>query len=445
MNTPNPSTTPAGSAGTAHDEAAEICRNLIRIDTSNYGRGESKGERRAAEYVAGLLEEVGLAATMVESAPGRTSVFARMEGTDPSADALLVHGHLDVVPAVAEDWSVDPFAAEIRDGMIWGRGAVDMKDMDAMILSVVRHMVRTGQKPKRDIMLGFFADEEAGMEYGSKWVVRNHPELFEGVTDAISEVGGYSANIGGQRAYLLQTAEKGLMWMRLFADGTAGHGSQVNTDNPVTRLSRAMASIGEYQWPIELTKTTRQFLDTVTELTGVEFDPQNPQRMLDELGSVARFVGATLQNTANPSMLSSGYKVNVIPGTAEAGLDVRFLPEQREIVLEKLRELAGEGIRFEFEADDIGLEVPFSGNVVDAMVASLKQHDPEAVVMPYMLSAGTDNKALDPLGITGYGFVPLRLPDELDFPAMFHGVDERVPIASLEFGADVLHTLLIGY
>lgn len=222
MNTPNPSTTPAGSAGTAHDEAVEICRNLIRIDTSNYGRGESKGERRAAEYVAGLLEEVGLAATMVESAPGRTSVFARMEGTDPSAGALLVHGHLDVVPAMAEDWSVDPFAAEIRDGMIWGRGAVDMKDMDAMILSVVRHMVRTGQKPKRDIVLGFFADEEAGMEYGSKWVVRNHPELFEGVTDAISEVGGYSANIGGQRAYLLQTAEKGLMWMRLFADGTAG-------------------------------------------------------------------------------------------------------------------------------------------------------------------------------------------------------------------------------
>ena len=153
-----------------------------------------------------------------------------MEGTDPSADALLVHGHLDVVPAVAEDWSVDPFAAEIRDGMIWGRGAVDMKDMDAMILSVVRHMVRTGQKPKRDIMLGFFADEEAGMEYGSKWVVRNHPELFEGVTDAISEVGGYSANIGGQRAYLLQTAEKGLMWMRLFADGTAGRGTRIRSN-----------------------------------------------------------------------------------------------------------------------------------------------------------------------------------------------------------------------
>ncbi|NHU84283.1 M20/M25/M40 family metallo-hydrolase [Kocuria sp. JC486] len=430
---------------TAHDEAVEIARNLIRIDTSNYGSGDSKGERRAAEYAAGLLEEVGLETTLLESAPGRANVFARIPGTDPSANGLLVHGHLDVVPAMAEDWSVDPFAAELKDGMIWGRGAVDMKDMDAMMLSTVRHMQRTGQRPRRDIVIGFFADEEAGMEYGSKWVVENHPELFDGVTDAISEVGGYSASIGGRRAYLLQTAEKGLMWLRLHAEGTAGHGSQVNTDNPVTTLSRAMANIGEHQWPIELTKTTRQFLDAVTELTGVEFDPQNPQRLLKELGSVARFVGATLQNTANPTMLTGGYKTNVIPGSAEAGLDVRYLPEQRELVLSKLQELAGEKVRIEFESDQIGLEVPFSGTVVDAMVDALEVHDPEAVVLPYMLSAGTDNKSLDPLGITGYGFVPLRLPEELDFPAMFHGVDERVPVDSLEFGADVLHTLLTNY
>ncbi|MDO5619678.1 M20/M25/M40 family metallo-hydrolase [Kocuria sp.] len=432
-------------AATPHDEAVEIARNLIRIDTSNFGSGDSKGERRAAEYTAGLLEEVGLQTTLLESAPGRANVFARVPGTDPAAPALLVHGHLDVVPAMAEDWSLDPFGAEVHDGMIWGRGAVDMKDMDAMMLSVVRHMQRTGQRPQRDIVIGFFADEEAGMEYGSKWVVEKHPEVFDGVTDAISEVGGYSATIGGQRAYLLQTAEKGLMWLKLHAQGTAGHGSQVNHDNPVTTLSRAIANIGEYQWPIELTKTTRQFLDSVTELTGVEFDPQNPQKLLNELGSVARFVGATLQNTANPTQLASGYKTNVIPGSAVAGLDVRYLPEQREHVLAKLQELAGEKVRIEFESDQIGLEVPFSGTVVDAMVDALQVHDPDAVVLPYMLSAGTDNKSLDALGITGYGFVPLRLPDELDFPAMFHGVDERVPIESLNFGADVLHTLLTNY
>ncbi|MEX5305366.1 M20/M25/M40 family metallo-hydrolase [Kocuria sp. CPCC 205258] len=443
----DPQTVPAAAAAASspEGETVEICRNLIRIDTSNYGSGDAKGERRAAEYVAGLIEEVGLTTTVLESAPGRANVFARIEGTDPSADALLVHGHLDVVPAVAADWSVDPFGGEIRDGMIWGRGAVDMKDMDAMMISVLRHMVRTGDRPRRDIVFGFFADEEAGMVYGSHWIAEHHRDLFDGVTDAISEVGGYSATIGGRRAYLLQTAEKGLMWLRLNAQGTAGHGSQINDDNPVTRLSRALTNIGEHQWPVELTKTTRAFLDSVTELTGVEFDPQNPQRLLAELGSVARFVGATLQTTANPTMLEAGYKVNVIPGSAQAGLDVRYLPGQREIVLAKLAELAGDGVSFEFESDDIALEVPFSGTVVDAMVDALHAEDPEAVVLPYMLSGGTDNKSLDPLGITGYGFVPLRLPDELDFPSMFHGVDERVPTDSLEFGSRVLHRLLTRY
>lgn len=443
----DPQTVPAAAAAASspEGETVEICRNLIRIDTSNYGSGDAKGERRAAEYVAGLIEEVGLATTVLESAPGRANVFARIEGSDPSADALLVHGHLDVVPAMAADWSVDPFGGEIRDGMIWGRGAVDMKDMDAMMISVLRHMVRTGDRPRRDIVFGFFADEEAGMVYGSHWIAEHHRGLFDGVTDAISEVGGYSATIGGRRAYLLQTAEKGLMWLRLNAQGTAGHGSQINDDNPVTRLSRALANIGEHQWPVELTKTTRAFLDSVTELTGVEFDPQNPQRLLAELGSVARFVGATLQTTANPTMLEAGYKVNVIPGSAQAGLDVRYLPGQREIVLAKLAELAGDGVSFEFESDDIALEVPFSGTVVDAMVDALHAEDPEAVVLPYMLSGGTDNKSLDPLGITGYGFVPLRLPDELDFPSMFHGVDERVPTDSLEFGSRVLHRLLTRY
>ena len=426
-------------------EVERICRDLIRIDSSNYGDGSGPGERACAEYVMEQLTEVGLDPFYAESEDKRANVSVRVEGTDSSRPALILHGHLDVVPADAKDWSVDPFSAEVKDGCIWGRGAVDMKDMDAMMISVLRHMVRTGDRPRRDIVFGFFADEEAGMVYGSHWIAEHHRGLFDGVTDAISEVGGYSATIGGRRAYLLQTAEKGLMWLRLNAQGTAGHGSQINDDNPVTRLSRALANIGEHQWPVELTKTTRAFLDSVTELTGVEFDPQNPQRLLAELGSVARFVGATLQTTANPTMLEAGYKVNVIPGSAQAGLDVRYLPGQREIVLAKLAELAGDGVSFEFESDDIALEVPFSGTVVDAMVDALHAEDPEAVVLPYMLSGGTDNKSLDPLGITGYGFVPLRLPDELDFPSMFHGVDERVPTDSLEFGSRVLHRLLTRY
>ena len=430
---------------TPEAETARICRELIRFDTSNYSSGEAEGERAAAEHVAELIQEVGLETQYFESAPGRANVFTRLEGSDPTAGALLVHGHLDVVPAMAQDWSVDPFAGELKDGMIWGRGAVDMKDMDAMMLSVLRHMRRTGAVPKRDIVFGFFADEEAGMRYGSKYMVHEHPEVFEGVTDAISEVGGFSATIGGRRAYLLQTAEKGLLWLKLHAQGQAGHGSGLHEDNAVTHLSRAMANIGQYTWPVELTKTTRAFLDQVTELTGVEFDPQNPQKLLRELGAVSRFVGATLQNTSNPTVLEGGYKTNVIPGSAQGAVDVRFLPEQKEHVLATLQELAGDKVRIEAEFEDIALEVPFSGTVVDAMVDALEAEDPDAVVLPYMLGAGTDNKSLSTLGITGYGFVPLQLPDELDFTGMFHGVDERVPVASLEFGSRVLDRLLRTY
>lgn len=427
------------------DEVVRICQELIRIDSSNFGDDSGPGERAAAEYTAALISEVGLDAEIFESAPGRANVMTRMAGEDPSADALVVHGHLDVVPALKDQWSVDPFSGELKDGLIWGRGAVDMKDMDAMILSVMRDFARTGRKPKRDIIFAFFADEEAGGNYGARYAVEHRRELFHGATEAISEVGGFSATIGGQRTYLLQTAEKGLSWLRLVAHGRAGHGSQINTDNAITRLAGAVTRIGEYRWPTELTPTTRQFLDGVTELTGVEFDPDNPETLLKELGTVARFVGATLQNTSNPTLLRSGYKHNVIPESAEALVDCRTLPGQEELVFETIKQLAGDGVDVSYVNKDVSLEVPFAGNLVDAMIDALHSEDPGAKVLPYTLSGGTDNKSLSKIGITGYGFAPLMLPDELDFTGMFHGVDERVPADSLKFGSRVLNTLLSNY
>jgi acetylornithine deacetylase/succinyl-diaminopimelate desuccinylase-like protein len=427
------------------DEVVRICQELIRIDTSNFGDDSGPGERAAAEYTAALISEVGLDAEIFESTPGRANVVTRMAGEDPSAGALVVHGHLDVVPALKDQWSVDPFSGELKDGLIWGRGAVDMKDMDAMILSVMRDFARTGRRPKRDIIFAFFADEEAGGNHGARYAVEHRRELFDGATEAISEVGGFSATIGGQRTYLLQTAEKGLSWLRLVAHGRAGHGSQINTDNAITRLAGAVTRIGEYRWPVELTPTTRQFLDGVTELTGVEFDPDNPEILLKELGTVARFVGATLQNTSNPTLLRSGYKHNVIPESAEALVDCRTLPGQQELVFETIKQLAGDGVDVSYVNKDVSLEVPFAGNLVDAMIDALHSEDPGAKVLPYTLSGGTDNKSLSKIGITGYGFAPLMLPEELDFTGMFHGVDERVPADSLKFGSRVLNTLLSNY
>ena len=431
---------------TAEDEVVDLCRDLIRIDTTNPGDGTGPGEREAAEYVVGLLQDVGLEPELFESEPGRANVVVRLEGADPSRPALVVHGHLDVVPAHAPDWSVDPFAAELRDGLVWGRGAVDMKDMDAMVLAVVRQMVRERRRPARDVVLAMFADEEAGGRLGAHWAVEHRPELFAGATEAISEVGGFSVDVAGQRVYLLQTAEKGLAWLRLVAEGRAGHGSQVNADNAVTHLAEAVARIGRHAWPLQLTPTVRALLEGVAGLTGLPFDPEDPaavDALVDALGAgPARFVGATLRHSTNPTRLAAGYKENVVPGSATAAVDGRFLPGLSEEFDATVAELAGPHVRVEDLVRDTGLEAPFTGDLVDAMVAAVVAEDPGAHVLPYMLSGGTDNKSLSLLGITGYGFAPLRLPADLDFAGMFHGVDERVPVDALRFGTRVLDRLL---
>ncbi|MDO5700369.1 MAG: M20/M25/M40 family metallo-hydrolase [Bowdeniella nasicola] len=427
------------------DEVVEICRRLIRFDTSNFGDSAEMVERAAAEYVAELLEDVGLQTTILESVRGRTSVFARLEGSDSSRPALILHGHTDVVPAQAEDWSVDPFAAEVHDGMIWGRGAVDMKDMVAMILAVVRYVQRAGIQPPRDIILAFFADEENASQLGGRWIVDHHPEVFEGATEAIGEVGGYSTTVAGRRVYLMQTAEKGLQWLRLIASGRAGHGSQINEDNALVRLAEALARIGRHAWPLDLSPTVRQLLDGVADLTGRSWSEEDEDTiwpLVEALGPARTFVGATLRTGVNPTQLAAGYKANVIPTRAEATIDVRPIPGTEEDMLATIKRLAGPGITIEPVAQAIGLEVPFEGHLVDTMADLVLRHDPGARVLPYMLSAGTDNKPLHDLGIRGYGFTPLRLPEELDFPAMFHGVDERVPISALTFGCRVLLDLV---
>ncbi|GAA3134789.1 M20/M25/M40 family metallo-hydrolase [Streptomyces rameus] len=424
---------------TGQDEVVDLCRELIRFDTSNYGDHSGPGERKAAEWVAEKLAEVGLEPKIYESHPGRASTVARIEGEDPSRPALLIHGHLDVVPANAADWTHDPFSGEIADGCVWGRGAVDMKDMDAMTLAVVRDRLRSGRRPPRDIVVAFLADEEAGGTYGARHLVDNHPELFEGVTEAISEVGGFSFTVNDQRRlYLIQTAEKGMHWMKLTVAGTAGHGSMIHRDNAITELSEAVARVGRHTFPVRVTKTTRAFLDELGDALGTELDPEDMQATIARLGGIAKLIGATLSNTANPTQLSAGYKVNVIPGEATAHIDGRFLPGHEEEFLADLDRLLGPNVRREDVHTDKALETGFDGDLVEAMQSALLAEDPTAKAIPYMLSGGTDAKSFDDLGIRGFGFAPLKLPPELDFAGMFHGVDERVPVDGLRFGVRVL-------
>ncbi|MFS0912637.1 M20/M25/M40 family metallo-hydrolase [Microbacterium sp. 179-I 3D2 NHS] len=424
-------------------EVARIASDLIRFDTSNFGGGNAKGEREAAEYVGAYLQALGLDVEYYEPVARRTTVMARVRGRDGSKPGLVVHGHLDVVPAVADDWSVDPFAGIIRDGMLWGRGAVDMKNMNAMILTAVAEILRAGEQPERDLVLVFFADEENGGVEGSAMVVRDHPEWFAGATAAISEVGGYSISVDGRRAYLLQVGEKALIWVRLVAKGRAGHGSRLHDDNAVTKLAEAVAAIGRTRWPVRLTPTTEALLEGLGELSGRPAD--DPDALAAAAGPAEAFLRSTLRTTTNPTVLTAGYKHNVIPERAEALVDVRVIPGTEDDVLAELQQIVGDEIIIETVVRDIGMETPFEGELVDAMVASLARHDPGVPVIPYLLGAGTDNKALAHLGITGYGFAPLRLPADLDFTGMFHGVDERVPVESLVFGQRVLADLLRTY
>lgn len=429
---------------TAIDEVAEMCAALIAFDTSNFGPEGSKGEREAAEYIGAKLDEVGIESELYESAHRRASLVATWAppGCDTALPPLLIHGHTDVVPAIAHDWQVDPFAGEVIDGYLWGRGAVDMKDFDAIVMAVVRQRQREGRPPRRPIRLIFTADEESGGRLGSGWLAEHHPELVADCSEAIGEVGGFSLTVNDQRLYLVQTAEKGLAWLKLVADGTAGHGSMRNDNNAITEIAQAVTRIGNHRWPQTLRPAVRQFLAAIEDAVDLPVEMDNPEESLARLGTIARMVGATMSNTANPTMLDGGYKVNVIPGQATAGIDGRFLPGEEQAFYDTISELIGEKVRYEVVTGDIAVETSFDGDLVSAMHASLRCADPEAQVVPFMMSAGTDAKAWSKLGVRCFGFAPLRLPPELDFSALFHGTDERVPVESLHFGCQVLDDFL---
>ncbi|MFJ9745019.1 M20/M25/M40 family metallo-hydrolase [Streptomyces chartreusis] len=428
--------------GQALDEVVTFTSDLIRIDTTNRGGGDCR-ERPAAEYAAARLAEAGLEPALLERTEGRTNVVARIEGTDPSADALLVHGHLDVVPAQAGEWSVHPFSGEIRDGVVWGRGAVDMKNMDAMILAVVRSWAREGVRPRRDVVIAFTADEEASAVDGSGFLADRHAALFEGCTEGISESGAFTVHDGnGRQLYPLAAGERGTGWVKLTAHGRAAHGSRPNRENAVTRLAAAVTRIGAHEWPLRLTPTVRAALTELAALYGLDADLDDVDGLLEKLGPAARLVEATVRNSANPTMLEAGYKVNVIPGEAVAYVDGRYLPGHEDEFRATLDQLTGPDVNWEFHHHEVALQSPVDSPTYVRMRAAVEEFAPEGHVVPYCMPGGTDAKQFSRLGITGYGFSPLKLPEGYDYGAMFHGVDERVPIEALHFGVRVLDRFL---
>jgi acetylornithine deacetylase/succinyl-diaminopimelate desuccinylase-like protein len=426
-------------------------KSLIRLDTTN----PPGNERQAADLLAGELREAGLEPRVLEGAPGRTNVVARLRGTG-AAPPLLLTAHLDVVEADASTWTHPPFSALEADGCVWGRGAVDMKNMAAMSVALMRHLARDGRKLARDIIFAGVADEEMGSDHGAAWLVANHPDLVR-AEYALGEVGGFTMVLGPMTLYPVQVAEKGFLWLRARVRGTPGHGSMPRPDSAVVRLAAAVARLGAATLPPHRTQTVSDFFAALADRAPAALRPLlrrilSPTlaplvlRLLPDPGA-ARAFGAMLANTASPTVLRAGSKTNVIPGVAECEIDGRTLPGQTsEDLMRELRAVLGPDVELEVmkEAPPMVTE-PARSPLYDVISAVIGEREPHAQVVPYLIPGFTDGKCFARLGTKWYGFSPVKLPKGMRFADLYHGTDERIPIDGFRWGADVLHDVVVRF
>jgi acetylornithine deacetylase/succinyl-diaminopimelate desuccinylase-like protein len=444
-------------------ECVDHLRALIRIPSVNppgspdgaADRDSIGGETAAAAYCAEVLTSAGIPAEVLER-DGRGSCFARIPASSPASEPpLILLSHLDVVPVDADSWSRDPFGAELVDGVIWGRGAVDMKEMVAMELSVMLALHRSGMGLRRDLIFAAVADEEAGGTYGALHWVRERPDLFSDAAGrpaaaALNEVGGYSMTIGGRRAYAIQVAEKGIVWTRLRATGTPSHGSMPSPDNAAAKLATAVTRLNAAPRPARLIPVVRNFFDGLglgdaADLAERGNEAEAAARLEASVAdaTLRRSLNAMLRDTVTPNVIHVGKKVNVVPGSGEAEIDVRTLPgTDQEALLQELQDITGPDVVVESVHTMPPVECPPDGEIVRLMERALRSADPDATPLPMMITLGTDAKAMSLLGIPTYGFVPLRLEPDAPYLSLFHANDERIAVSALRFGLPVLQDVV---
>ena len=433
------------------DDAVKHLQALLRIDTTNPPGNETP----AAEYMAELLAAAGLEPTLVGETPDRKNVIARLKGTGKKPPLLLA-AHLDVVPAEPESWRHPPFGGEIHDGYIWGRGAIDMKHMAVMSALVLARLKQEGAPLERDLIFAGVADEEAGCDHGSRWLVDHHPDLVR-AEFALGEAGGFSVRINGRVLYPIQVAEKGAVWMKLRATGRPGHGSMPRENNAVARLGAAVAKLAATRLPQHRTAVVDRYLKIVAKTQPFPASALIPLMNRRRIASfllernpdkgVAAATAAVLSNTAVPTMLRAGVKTNVIPGFAEAWVDGRSLPGQTAAdLIREIKEVIGHDIAIDVERDMPPVEIDPQSPLWDVMVATLKKHDPDGIAVPYLAPGFTDAKSWSRLGTRSYGFMPVRFPDDgTRFADLFHGHDERIPVDGLKWGVAVLYDVVRAF
>ncbi len=434
------------------DDAKRLCQTLLRIDTTN----PPGNERAAAEVVATALREVGLEPQLLEAEPFRTNLVVRYRGTG-AKPPLLLTAHLDVVEADASKWRREPFSGDEHEGCLWGRGAIDMKNMAAMCTAILRRLASTNTRLERDIIFAAVADEEAGCDLGSRFLVEQHKALVE-AEYAIGESGGFSLHLGDTTFYPVQVAEKGFCWIRARVTSEAGHGSMPRNDSVVTKLGQALSRLGEAHLPIHQTKYVTEFLDAIRARQPSMLQPlvklvARPQLLarvarLVPGASIARSFTALLSNTAAATVVRAGAKTNVIPGIAEFEIDGRTLPGQTDQdLLRELRAVLGDEVQLEImkSAPPVVTE-PIESPVFDIIKRQVETREPGAQVVPYLIPGFTDAKYFSRMGARWYGFSPVKIEkgSGIRFADMFHGRDERVPVAGLAWGAEVLDAVVRG-
>jgi acetylornithine deacetylase/succinyl-diaminopimelate desuccinylase-like protein len=445
-------TTPAPSPGLASlgDEARRMCQALLRMDTTN----PPGNERICADYLAAQLAEVGYKPELLEAMPGRTNLIVRHRGTG-AKPPLLLTAHLDVVEAEPARWRRGPFSGDEFEGCLWGRGAIDMKNMAAMCTAIMRRLAVTRTVLARDVIFAAVADEEAYCEYGSRFLVEQHRSKVE-AEYAIGESGGFSLHLGDTTFYPVQVAEKGLCWIRARVTGTPGHGSIPRNDSAITRLGEALAALGKAQFPIHPTKWVTDFLDVlrarqpalIQPLVKLVARPQLLARVARLVPNtpIARSFSALLSNTASATVVRAGNKINVIPGVAEFEIDGRTLPGQTdEDFLRELRTVLGPDVELEIiHSEPATITEPSASPLYDVIKHQVETREPGSVVVPYMIPGYTDGKFFSRMGARWYGFSPVKIERDsgIRFADMFHGNDERVPIAGLAWGAEILDAVV---
>jgi acetylornithine deacetylase/succinyl-diaminopimelate desuccinylase-like protein len=432
------------------EDAKRLCQSLLRIDTTN----PPGNERAAAEVIAFALREVGFEPVLLEAELNRTNLVVRHRGSGKQPPLLLT-AHLDVVEADPTKWRRPPFSGEEHDGCLWGRGAIDMKNMAAMCTAIFRALATTNAKLERDVIFAAVADEEAGCDLGSRFLVEQHRHLVE-AEYAIGESGGFSLHLGDSTFYPVQVAEKGFCWVRARIQGEPGHGSMPRHDSVVTKLGQALSRLGEAYLPVHQTKYVMDFLDAVRAQQPSMLQPlvklvARPHLLarvarLVPGAAFARGFSALLSNTAAATVVRAGAKTNVIPGVAEFEIDGRTLPGQTdEDLLRELRAVLGDDVELEIikSAPPVVTE-PAASPVFDSIKRQVESRERGAQVVPYMIPGFTDAKYFTRMGARWYGFSPVKLPkgSGIRFADMFHGHDERVPVAGLAWGVEVLDAVV---